>query len=137
MVGKITPDMKKQLRRMVVGVVQRDVEGIVEAMRKLNFIKKEEDVDKIRVAITFIIDKFLGLSVGQLKELDYRQTFDELSYIIYSQPLFLPSDFSFLSRALETLIGVTTSLSSELNFLNETKPFMRRLIEDETKPNDV
>ncbi len=135
MVGEITPDMKKQLRRMVVGVVQRDVEGIVEAMRKLNFIKKEEDVDKIRVAITFIIDKFLGLSVGQLKEMDYQKTFDELSYIIYSQPLFLPSDFSFLSRALETLIGVTTSLSSELNFLNETKPFMRRLIEDETKPN--
>lgn len=133
MVGEITPDMKKQLRRLTVAVVQRDLDTIVETMRALNFIRKEEEIDKIRIAISFVLDRFMGRTLGELRQIDYRKFFDEISFIIYSQPLYLPSDFSFLSRAIETLVGVCTSLSPKLNALEETRPFIRRMIEDEVR----
>lgn len=131
MIGEISPALKAGLRRMVYGVMYRNTDQVIEAMRDLNFIRKEDNVDKIRVAVSFFVDKVLGMSLGQMRELDYRKTFDEINYIIYTNPIYLPADFSFISRAIETLIGVCTNLSPKLNFTQETKPFLSRLVEDE------
>ncbi len=131
MVGEISPEMRVQLRRLVYGMVSRDTEAVVQSFDKLGFIKSPDDVDKIRVAISFFIDKFVGRNLGELKEMDYRKIFDEVSYIVYSQPLFLPADFSFLSRAMETLIGLCTSLSPKLDFISEARPFIERLATEE------
>jgi len=132
MVGEIPPKMKSGLRKLVFMVVTRDVDGVVTALRELGFVKKEEDVDKIRIAVSFILDKFMGINLGQLKDMDFRKAFDEINYVVYSQPVYLPADFSFLSRALETLIGLCTSLSPKLNFLEESKPFIQRMAQGDT-----
>jgi predicted unusual protein kinase regulating ubiquinone biosynthesis (AarF/ABC1/UbiB family) len=132
MVGEITPTMKRQVRRMVVAVMQRKTDDIIEAMRALNFIRKEEDIDKIRLAITYTLDKIMGLNLGELKNIDYGKFFEELSFMIYDNPLYLPSDFSFLTRAASTLSGVCTDLSPNLNLLVETRPFMRHLLADDS-----
>lgn len=132
MVGEIPPKMKSGLRKLVFMVVTRDVDGVVTALREIGFVKKEEDVDKIRIAVSFILDKFMGINLGQLKDMDFRKAFDEINYVVYSQPVYLPADFSFLSRALETLIGLCTSLSPKLNFLEESKPFIQRMAQGDT-----
>jgi len=131
MVGEIAPEMRVQLRKLVYAIVSRDIEGVVESFDGLNFIKSPEDKDKIRVAVSFFLEKFVGYNLGELKEMDYRKIFDEVSYIIYSQPLYLPGDFTFLSRAMETLIGLCTSLSPKLNFIAEAQPFIKRLAAEE------
>lgn len=133
MVGEITPDMRRHLRRMVVATMQRDVEGVLNSMRALNFIHKESDVDKVRIAIGYVLDKFLGRSLGDLRKINYGKMFEELSFVIYSQPLYLPSDFSFLTRAVDILANVCSTLSPELNLMMETRPFMRQLIDEEIR----
>ncbi len=137
MVGDISTEMRLQLRRMIIGIVNHDIEMTLGAFVALGFVRKEEDIDKVRVAITFFIDKFVGYNLGQIKSMDRAKVFEEVSYIIYSQPLYVPSDFSFLSRAMETLIGLCTSLSPTLNFITEAKPFMQRLAAEELGSAEV
>jgi predicted unusual protein kinase regulating ubiquinone biosynthesis (AarF/ABC1/UbiB family) len=132
MVGEITPTMKSGLRRMVYGVMYRNTDQVIEAMRELNFLREGESVDRLRVAVSFFVDKVLGLDLAQLRDTNFRVVFDEISYVIYNNPLYLPADFSFMSRAVETLIGVCTRLSPKLNFTEETKPFLKYIIEEET-----
>jgi predicted unusual protein kinase regulating ubiquinone biosynthesis (AarF/ABC1/UbiB family) len=131
MVGEITGEMRFQIRRLIFSVLNRDVEAILSSFKTLGFIRREEDVDKVRLAINYFLDKFMGLSLGQLKALDRRKLFEEISYIIYNTPIYVPSDFSFMSRAFETLLGLCTSLSPQLNFTAEARPFMERLIAEE------
>ncbi|MEI6042908.1 MAG: AarF/ABC1/UbiB kinase family protein [Chloroflexota bacterium] len=131
MVGEISSEMRVQLRKLIFGIVARDVEKVVQSFSGLGFIKSENDKDKIRVAVSFFLEKFIGYNLGELKEMNYREIFDEISYIIYSQPLYLPGDFSFLSRAAETLIGLCTRLSPQLDFVAEAKPFIERLVAQE------
>ncbi|HEX2916623.1 MAG TPA: AarF/ABC1/UbiB kinase family protein [Chloroflexia bacterium] len=131
MVGEFSREMRIELRHLVVSVINRDVEGVLQTFRTLKFLRREEDADKVRVAISYFIDRFLGMNLDQLKKVDKKQIFDDISYIIYSQPLYVPSNFSFLSRATETLIGICTSLSPQLNLLHEAQPFMRRLAAEE------
>lgn len=131
MVGEMPREMRLELRRMTYAMLNRDIEGVVSSFRALKFVRREEDVDKIRVALTYFMDKFLGHSVGEIRAMDQRKLLEEVSYIIYSQPLFVPSDFSFLSRAVDTLIGICAGLSPDLNFTVESRPFMQRLAEEE------
>ncbi|NWJ47139.1 MAG: AarF/ABC1/UbiB kinase family protein [Chloroflexi bacterium] len=136
MVGVIEPKMKAGLRKLVFAAVNRNVDGIVNALNDLGFIKKPEDEDKVRVAVSFVVDKFIGINLGQLKEMNFRKAFEEVNYIVYSQPIYLPADFSFLSRALETLIGLCTNLSPQLDFIEEAKPFLKRaVLDDSSKSN--
>jgi predicted unusual protein kinase regulating ubiquinone biosynthesis (AarF/ABC1/UbiB family) len=136
MVGVIEPKMKAGLRKLVFAAVSRNVDGIVNALNDLGFIKKPEDEDKVRVAVSFVVDKFIGINLGQLKEMNFRKAFEEVNYIVYSQPIYLPADFSFLSRALETLIGLCTNLSPQLDFIEEAKPFLKRaVLGDSAKSN--
>lgn len=131
MVGDISDSMRFQLKRLIFGIVNRDIEGTLQAFKALGFVRREEDDDKVRVAITFFIERFIGYDLGQIKAMDRGKIFEEVSYLIYSNPLYVPSDFSFLSRAMETLIGLCTSLSPKLNVLTEAKPFMARLAAEE------
>ena len=131
MVGEMPREMRIELRRMTYAMLNRDIEGVVASFRTLKFLRREEDVDKVRVALTYFMDKFLGQSVGEIRAMDQRKLLEEISYIIYSQPLFVPSDFSFLTRAVDTLIGICAGLSPDLNFTVESRPFMQRLAAEE------
>jgi predicted unusual protein kinase regulating ubiquinone biosynthesis (AarF/ABC1/UbiB family) len=137
MVGEIPAKMKIGLKRLVFAVVARNVDEIINSLRDLGFIKSENDIDKIRIAVTFTLDKFVGINLGQLKESNFRKAFEELNYILYSAPIYLPADFSFLSRAMETLIGLCTSLSPTLDFVEEAKPFIKRLAMGENATGDT
>ena len=131
MVGEIPREMRLEIRRMTYAMLNRDIETVLQSFRALKFVRREEDIDKIRIALSLFMDQFLGHSVGEIRSLDQRKIFEELSYVIYSQPLYVPSDFSFLSRAVDTLISICAGLSPALNFTVEARPFMHRLAEEE------
>jgi predicted unusual protein kinase regulating ubiquinone biosynthesis (AarF/ABC1/UbiB family) len=131
MVGEITSEMRFQIRRLVFGVINRDVEAIIAVFKALGFIRREEDVDKVRLGINYFLDKFMSLNLGQIKALDRRKLFEEISYIFYNTPIYLPGDFSSMGRAFQTLLGLCTGLSPALSFTAEARPFIQRLMAEE------
>jgi predicted unusual protein kinase regulating ubiquinone biosynthesis (AarF/ABC1/UbiB family) len=131
MVGEITTEMRFQIRRLVFAVINRDVEAIIAVFKALGFIRREEDVDKVRLGINYFLDKFMSLNLGQIKALDRRKLFEEISYIFYNTPIYIPSDFSFMGRAFQTLLGLCTGLSPALSFTAEARPFIQRLMAEE------
>lgn len=127
MVGEISNELRLQLRGLIFAILSRDVDAIVVSFRQLGFIRREEDVDKIRIGISYFLDKFIGYDLAHIKSMDKVKVFEDLSYLIYSQPLYIPGDFVFMSRATEVLVGICTGLSPDLNMAAEAKPFMERL----------
>ncbi len=131
MVGEISRHMRIELRRMTMGMLNRDTETVLQSFRALNFVKREEDIDKVRIALSYFMDKFMGQSVGEIRAMDQRKLFEEISYVIYSQPLYVPADYSFLARAVDTLVSICAGLSPDLNFTLESRPFMQRIASEE------
>ncbi len=131
MVGTISEAMRNDLRKLVFNIVTRDIDGIIKNLNSLGFLRENVDLSTVRVGISFFLEKIIGLKLGELRALDYRKVFAEISYIVYSQPLYLPGDVSFIIRALETLVGLCTSVSPELDFVAETRPFIEKLAREE------
>jgi predicted unusual protein kinase regulating ubiquinone biosynthesis (AarF/ABC1/UbiB family) len=131
MVGELTLDNRVQLRRMSIAILQRDIDTVVDCFRALKFVRTDEELDKIRIAATYFINAFLGRNLGELSQVNYFSIFQDLAFLFYSQPLYMPADFSFLFRAVSTLVGISTGLSTEIDLAKETRPFMQRLAAQE------
>ena len=136
MVGEISPRQQGGINKMIVGIAARDAQMVTQALDEMGFVRRPEDFDKVRVAVSYFTDRFLGRTMEELKKKDFGAIFEELGYIIYSNPLYLPADFAFFSRAAETMIGVVTGISPSLNLLNELRPFLQR-ITDQTQQSAV
>jgi predicted unusual protein kinase regulating ubiquinone biosynthesis (AarF/ABC1/UbiB family) len=127
MMGTITPPIKRGLRDCFTGVVWRDTSLIVHGLDDLGFLGPGARQDALEKALEVLLDRFGHLPFEHLRSLDPYELLDEVQSLLYGQPLRLPAHFAFLGRAAAMLVGLTTTLSPDINFLDIAEPFARGL----------
>jgi predicted unusual protein kinase regulating ubiquinone biosynthesis (AarF/ABC1/UbiB family) len=125
MVGRITPNLQTQMIDAFFHVVGRDVKGLGQDIINLNFLKPGVDPETVRPVVESLFTHYLNLKLGEVnfKELTY-----DLAEVIYEYPFRLPSNFTYIMRALMTLegIGVVTDLG--FSFFETAKPFAKEFM---------
>jgi predicted unusual protein kinase regulating ubiquinone biosynthesis (AarF/ABC1/UbiB family) len=127
MMGSITPPIRRALRDCFTGVVWRDTGLIVRGMADLGFLGPGARHDTVEKAVETLLDRFGQLPFEDLRSLDPYELLDEVQSLLYGQPLRLPPQFAFLGRAAAMLVGLTSVLSPDINFLDIAEPFARGL----------
>ncbi|HEY9405738.1 MAG TPA: AarF/ABC1/UbiB kinase family protein, partial [Pyrinomonadaceae bacterium] len=103
MAGRITPRLQSQMIDAFFHVVSRDVHGLAQDLINLNFLKPGVDPELVRPVVEGLFEHYLNLRLGEVnfKELTY-----ELAEVMYEYPFRLPSNFTYIMRALMTLEGI-------------------------------
>ncbi len=103
MVGRISPKLQTQMIDAFFHVVGRDVHGLGQDIINLNFLKPGVDPETVRPVVESLFTHYLNLKLGEVnfKELTY-----DLAEVIYEYPFRLPSNFTYVMRALMTLEGI-------------------------------
>jgi predicted unusual protein kinase regulating ubiquinone biosynthesis (AarF/ABC1/UbiB family) len=122
MTGRITPRLQSQMVDAFFHVVGRDVPGIAQDLINLNFLKSGVDPEKVRPVVESLFEHYLNLKLGEVnfKELTY-----ELADVIYEYPFRLPSNFTYIIRALMTLEGIGLVTDPEFSFFETARPFAK------------
>jgi len=128
MVGSITRNMKRQIRELFVSLVTRDAHGMVGALEKLGFIGKNANLAAIEQATSLLLEQYYGLTLSQLRNLEMEDVGPELIDLLYGQPFRIPAQFAFTGRAVSTLVGVSTGLSPNFNFVETATPYAKRFL---------
>ncbi len=134
MVGRVTPAVKAQLRELVIGLGTRDPARIVRAYERLGFLLPGADLELIQRATTRVFERFWGISMGELAQLDYDAVQDflrEFRDLLFAMPFQIPQDFIYLGRMFGILSGLATQLDPDFNVFAESEPFARQLISEE------
>jgi predicted unusual protein kinase regulating ubiquinone biosynthesis (AarF/ABC1/UbiB family) len=102
MVGRISPKLQAQMIDAFFHVIGRDVHGLGQDIINLNFLKPGVDPETVRPVVESLFTHYLNLRLGEVnfKELTY-----DLAEVIYEYPFRLPSNFTYVMRALMTLEG--------------------------------
>ncbi|GAC1435416.1 MAG: AarF/ABC1/UbiB kinase family protein [Chloroflexota bacterium] len=137
MIGDITPRMRVGLRAGYLAVVRRDINGIITALDTLGFIRRGANLDPLRQSLGWIIDRFWGSTLEELQQIDPREFAAELEYLVYENPVQLPSEVAFTMRAVGTLSGLATGLDPSFQLLTVLEPYARRLTRKELSPEMV
>jgi len=125
MVGRITPKLQSQMIDAFFHVVARDVHGLGQDIINLNFLKPGVDPETVRPVVESLFTHYLNLKLGEVnfKELTY-----DLAEVIYEYPFRLPSNFTYIMRALMTLEGIGVVTDPGFSFFETAKPYAREFM---------
>lgn len=128
MVGSLTSTMKKAMKDLFLSFVTRDSETMVQALTQLGFIGKGANIAAIERGLSLMLEQFYGISLGEARELDIPDVANEVSQLLYGQPFQIPAQFAFIGRAVSTLVGVSTGLAPNFNFVDLAVPYARKFL---------
>lgn len=128
MVGNISPQMTANIRRVFLGIVQRDFDEVLNALARLGFIPPNADRKVLKRALVWTVNTFYEMSFAELQAVDPRDVLDRLQDVFYTESFRIPANFAFLGRALGTLSGLCTALDPSFQFVTVAEPFARRLL---------
>ena len=125
MVGRITPDLQAKMIDAFFHVVGKDPAGIAQDLIDLDFLKPGTDPRIVRPVVEKMFEYHLNL---KLKDVNFKELTYDLADVMYDYPFRLPSNFTYIMRALMTLEGIGIVTDPEFNFFETAKPYAKEFM---------
>ena len=138
MVGSITPTARHEYGQLVLGLVRRDADRIVAAMKNLGFLGPGADTRKLSELMGPYIDEIAGgvtsyyttssivdtMMSGGANLTVNEEILEQLREFIFTQPITLPGQTTFLGKSLITLLGLTLRLDPDIDLFATAAPYV-------------
>ncbi len=125
MVGRISNDLKQHLVNAFLHTVQRDYRALVDDFVGMGFLDESVDRDALFADLGPIIDARFAEGMTKVR---FRKMLFDFSDVCYRYPFRLPTEFTYVMRALLTLEGVALSINPDFNFIDAALPFAHRIV---------
>lgn len=125
MVGRITPELQSKMIDAFFHVVSKDPAGIAQDLIELDFLKPGVDAKAVRPVVEKMFEFHLNL---KLKDVNFKELTYDLADVMYDYPFRLPSNFTYIMRALMTLEGIGIITDPEFNFFETAKPYAKEFM---------
>lgn len=125
MVGRITPELQSKMIDAFFHVVSKDPAGIAQDLIDLDFLKPGVDAKAVRPVVEKMFEFHLNL---KLKDVNFKELTYDLADVMYDYPFRLPSNFTYIMRALMTLEGIGIITDPEFNFFETAKPYAKEFM---------
>ena len=117
MMGEMRPADQEALRKLVRGIIAKDLDAAVEGLVELGFVRPTADLGKLRKAFGFLLDRLLGTTFYRASGPEVEAFVREIRDFLYEQPFQIPARYTFLGRALGILSGIVAGLAPGENFV--------------------
>jgi predicted unusual protein kinase regulating ubiquinone biosynthesis (AarF/ABC1/UbiB family) len=125
MVGRITPKLQSKMIDAFFHVVGKDPAGIAQDLIDLDFLKPGANPEIVRPVVEKMFRFHLNL---KLKDVNFKELTYDLADVMYDYPFRLPSNFTYIMRALMTLEGIGIITDPEFNFFETAKPYAKEFM---------
>lgn len=140
-VAELSPQMREGIPEFLEGVIRRDTDQIIKALRKMGFLARTDATDVSERVIEFFHQRFqdeVKLETFNLKDIkidpqkgiesliDLRKMNIGLKEL--SGAFHVPRDFVLLERTLLLLTGVCTQLDPELSPMEVIRPYLQEFV---------
>lgn len=130
MVGHLSQARRREVVRLLFGLVERDPERVAEVL--LDWAGQAEvDDAQLAVDVETFIDRYHGLPLAQL---DLAGMLLEITALLREHRLALPADLALLIKVCLTLDGLGRSLDPQFDMARQARPFLRRAMARQYRP---
>jgi predicted unusual protein kinase regulating ubiquinone biosynthesis (AarF/ABC1/UbiB family) len=128
MVGSYTQQMRRFMREAFLAVLACDARALADALVRLGFIGEEANQASIERALSRLLERYAGMTLGEARELGLASILQEIGQFLYGQSLRIPAQFAFTGRAIGLLMGLAQGLAPEFNFIEVATPYARAFL---------
>ncbi len=125
MVGRISAKLQAKMIDAFFHVVGKDPSGIAQDLIDLDFLKPGSNPEIVRPVVERMFQFHLNL---KLKDVNFKELTYDLADVMYEYPFRLPSNFTYIMRALMTLEGIGIITDPEFNFFQTAKPYAKEFM---------
>jgi predicted unusual protein kinase regulating ubiquinone biosynthesis (AarF/ABC1/UbiB family) len=125
MVGRITPQLQAKMIDAFFHVVAKDASGIADDLIALDFLKPGTSHSVVKPVVERMFQFHLD---RKLKDINFKELTYDLADVMYDYPFRLPSNFTYIMRALMTLEGIGIITDPEFNFFETAKPYAKEFM---------
>jgi len=138
-IGQLQPYMRTGFLALIDGAVKNDDEKIIKALNDMGFLAHTQDAEQTAEKIIEAFRDFLANEVQfeglNLKEIKVNPFENSLFNLIkefgisgIANTVQVPKDFVLLNRMVHLLLGICNTLDSNMNPINEVKPYLQKYI---------
>ena len=130
--GRVTEQNMRYFADMVIAIVERDLDTLVEQYVNFGFLTDETvDLEKLRAELKEDLGEFLEpyYSGQTIQQVDLGAYFDRLTQISIRFKLRMPQNLYLVNKTLLTIEGILRQLDPDFNLIETAKPYVARLIE--------
>lgn len=129
MMGSLNPTIKERLVDILVGVLDKDAQVVMDALVELEALVLPADPTPVRRAIQYFLDQ-----TGKRPDRDQTVAAigDDLYATAYDKPFRLPAASIFLLRAFSTLEAIAKGLDNDFRFADVALPFADDILNERT-----
>ena len=135
MAVRVPKSMGENLRKVLIGVTQRDARRLTEAYRDLGFFLPGADLERITEAQEVILNQIWGRNLLDLAQPDPREIEAigrEFRDLLYALPFQVPQDFIYLGRAVGMISGLVSQLDPQINPWRQIERYGQQLIRSQS-----
>lgn len=125
MVGRLPAELKNSMVNAFMHVIKQDYRGVIDDFVDMGFLRPDVDRDQLCQDLTPIIEARFAEGMSKVH---FRKVVFDFSDVVYRYPFRLPSEFTYVMRALLTLEGVALAINPEFHFVEAAMPFAQKLI---------
>jgi len=131
MVGRVTPERRDQLLRLMLGLVQRDAPAVAEVL--VDWAGDDEAVDDTALLgeIDAFVDQYHGVPLARLSLADM---LGDVTTLLRAHRLALPPDLALLIKTFVTLEGLGRGLDPGFHMAEEALPQLREALHARYQP---
>jgi ubiquinone biosynthesis protein len=131
MVGRLSMRRREQLLHLLLGLVQRQPQTVVDVLLDWTGDGHAVPVDKLEGDIEVFVDQYYGMP---LAELSLGQMLLDVTTILREHHLSLPADLALLIKAFITLEGLGRGLDPDFHMAEEALPMLRKVVRARYQP---
>lgn len=134
MVGRLTELRRNQLIDLLMGMVQRNNDGVRDIL--LDWCEDEDAVDRERLMIYIeeFLDKYHSVP---LKQMDMASTFYDLTRLLRDNRISLPPDLALVFKVFITLEGLGRRLNPRFDLATEARPVLESAMRRRYHPAEM
>ena len=129
-VGHFDDKLKQQSIRLLSGVVDKDADEIVDVLCEMG-LQAGNDVDELRAEIKDLIEP---LQYSTLQEVKLSRIIEDIMDISLKYKVRIPLQFFLFGKTLVTLEGLALEFNPDFNVVQETRPFLQKLLLKQYSP---
>ncbi|MGI1660051.1 MAG: ABC1 kinase family protein [Desulfitobacterium sp.] len=134
MIGRLSPDMKDHFASLVIGMMRRKTEDMIEAVFAMGIVPEDIDRKILFRDVDLLREKYLDVP---LSEVHLGTAVNDLFRVAFKHRIIIPTDLVLLGKSLLSLEGIVEQLDTEISIIDIAEPFGEQLFFERLNPRFI
>ncbi|QWR76079.1 ABC1 kinase family protein [Candidatus Magnetomonas plexicatena] len=138
MVGWLTPDVMESIAGILIAIVNKDFESLVDEFITIGMVTEEVDIDRFRREfLNDMMEILIPLYDTALAEINFAEYLDTITKVSLKHKLKIPSSLLLIDKCMLMVDSIVREIDKDFNFITASAPYTAMLIRKKYGPKKM